>query len=140
MTANGNKIARVLLADDHSEMLNQTGNVLAAEFEIIGTVTNGVGLVKATAELDPDVVVLDISMPLMDGIEAAWHIQVLDCRAKVVFLTIHEDPDYVRAAIRSGGAGYVVKSRMATDLVAAIHEVLAGRRFVSPTIHLDVEP
>ncbi|MEY2854404.1 MAG: hypothetical protein RL030_1536, partial [Pseudomonadota bacterium] len=125
------RTARVLLADDHPELLAQTGAVLADDFDIVGSVADGVELIRAALDLKPDVVVLDITMPRMDGIEAAWRLLHLDCHAKFVFLSIHEDPDYVSAALRAGGTAYVVKSRMASDLIEAIHEALAERRFVS---------
>ncbi len=128
------KVARVLMADDHAEIMTQTGNVLSGEFEIVGSVSNGVDLIKAAAQLDPDVVVLDITMPGLDGIEAARRLKRSGCRAKLVFLTVHEDPDYVRAALQSGGAAYVIKARLASDLITAIHEALADHRFVSPTL------
>lgn len=131
------KVARVLLADDHAEIMMQTRNVLAGEFEIVGSVANGAELVKAAAQIDPDVVVLDISMPGLDGIEAARRLKHAGCRAKLVFLTVHEDLDYVRAALQSGGAAYVIKARLASDLITAIHEALADHRFVSPTLGLN---
>jgi DNA-binding NarL/FixJ family response regulator len=132
----GAKIARALLADDHAEILAQIGNVLAREFEIIASVANGQDLIKGTMQLDPDVVVLDITMPGLDGIEAARRLKRFGCRAKFVFLTVHEDPDYLREALQLGAAAYVIKARLASDLITAIHESLAGRRFVSPTIAL----
>jgi len=131
------KVASVLLADDHADIMTQTRNVLTGEFEIVGSVANGVDLIKAAAQLDPDVVVLDITMPGLDGIEAARRLKHSGCRAKLVFLTVHEDPDYVRAALQSGGAAYVVKARLASDLITAIHEALAEHRFVSPTLGLN---
>jgi DNA-binding NarL/FixJ family response regulator len=134
------KIARVLLADDHAEILTQTRNVLAGEFEIVRAVANGFDVIRATAKYDPDVVVLDITMPGLDGLEAARRLKQSGCRAKLVFLTVHEDPDYVRAAWRSGGSAYVIKARLASDLVPAIHEALEGNRFVSPTIAFEEEP
>jgi len=134
------KVARVLLADDHPEILIQTGNVLAGEFEIVGSVANGLDVLKAAAQYDPDVVVLDITMPGLDGIEAARRLKQSGCRAKLVFLTVHEDPDYVRAALRAGGSAYVIKARLASDLVPAVHEALGGNRFVSPTIAWEREP
>ncbi|MGC1388313.1 MAG: response regulator transcription factor [Steroidobacteraceae bacterium] len=131
------KVARVLMADDHAEIMTQTRSVLASEFEIVGSVTNGVDLIKAAAQLDPDVIVLDITMPGLDGIETARQLTRFRCRAKLVFLTVHEDPDYLRAALQSGGAAYVIKGRLASDLITAIHEALAGHRFVSPTLGLN---
>jgi DNA-binding NarL/FixJ family response regulator len=134
------KFARVLLADDHPEILTQTDGVLAGQFEVVGSVANGVDLIKAAAQLDPDVVVLDITMPGLDGIEAACRLKQSGCRAKLVFLTVHEDSDYVRAALRAGGSAYVIKARLASDLVSAVHEALEGNRFVSPTIASEEEP
>ena len=126
----------MLLADDHAAMLAQAVNRLTGTFEIVGSVSNGLDLIKAVAQLDPDVVVLDVTMPGVDGIEAARQLQRVGCRAKLVFLTVHDDPDYLRAAQQAGGLAYVVKSRLASDLVTAIHEALAERRFVSPTLSL----
>ncbi len=128
------KLTRVLLADDHAEIVAQTRTVLSGEFEIVGSVADGLDLIKAAAQSDPDVVVLDITMPGLNGIEAARRLNHSGCRAKLVFLTVHEDPDYVRAALQAGGAAYVIKARLASDLVTAIHESLAGYRFVSPTL------
>ena len=131
------QLARVLLADDHAAVLAQVINRLTGTFEIVGSVGNGPDLIRAVAHLDPDVVVLDITMPGMDGIEVALKFQRAGCRAKLVFLTVHDDPDYMRAALQAGGTAYVVKSRLAHDLVSAIHEALAGRGFVSPTSSLE---
>ena len=128
--------ARVLLADDHVALLAQTINLLIGMFDIVGSVGNGPDLIKAAAQLDPDVVVLDITMSGIDGIEAARQLQRDGCRAKLVFLTVHDDLDYVQAALQAGGSAYVVKSRLASDLVTAIRDALAGRRFVSPTISM----
>jgi DNA-binding NarL/FixJ family response regulator len=130
------QLARVLLADDHAAMLAQAINRLTGVFEIVGSVGNGLDLLEAAAQLNPEVIVLDITMPDMDGIEAARQLRKAGCRAKLVFLTVHNDPDYVQAALQAGGIAYVVKSRLASDLVTAIREALAGRSFVSPTISI----
>jgi DNA-binding NarL/FixJ family response regulator len=127
------KPVRVLLADDHAAVLAQTITVLSGEFEIVGSVGNGWDLIEAATRLDPDVVVLDITMPGVDGIEAARRLHHAGCRAKLVFLTVHDDPDYMRTSLHAGGSAYVVKSRLASDLATAIHDALAGRCFVSPT-------
>jgi DNA-binding NarL/FixJ family response regulator len=132
--------ARVLLADDHADVLAQTASVLAGAFEIVGSVANGADLITAAARLDPDVVVLDITMPDMDGIEAARQLQHAGCRSKILFLTVHEDADYVRAALHAGGTAYVSKAHLASHLVIAIQEALAGRRFVSPIVGWDEAP
>jgi DNA-binding NarL/FixJ family response regulator len=134
------KLVRVLLADDHAAILAQITSLLAGELKIVGFVGNGLDLVTAAARLDPDVVVLDITMPGLDGIEAARQLRRAGCRAKLVFLTVHEDADYVHTALLAGGAAYVVKSRLASDLVTAIHEALAEHPFVSPTISLEEKP
>ena len=134
------KFARLLLADDHAAMLRTTVHLLEGDFEIVGTVGNGLDLIQAASRLDPDVVVLDITMPGLDGIEVARRLQQKRCRAKLVFLTVHEDPDYVRAALDAGGAAYVVKARLAADLIHAIHAALDGQCFVSPTLHLGDKP
>jgi DNA-binding NarL/FixJ family response regulator len=134
------RLPRLLLADDHSAILAQTINVLAREVELVGSVDNGLDLVKVAAQLDPDVVVLDITMPGLSGIEAARQLRLAGCRAKLVFLTVHEDIDYVRAALEAGGTAYVTKARLASDLIPAIRDVLAGGRFLSPNLHLEETP
>jgi DNA-binding NarL/FixJ family response regulator len=121
----------VVLADDHPEMLAKVRRTIGEEFEIVGTVGDGNQAVNAVLTLDPDVLVLDISMPIMDGISAAKQLRAANCRAKIVFLTIHNDRDYVAAAISAGALGYVTKGRLSYDLAIAIHEVLRGHPFVS---------
>jgi len=128
----GAKIPRALLADDYPEVLKQVANAISGEFEVVGAVANGLDLIAAAARLDPDVVVLDITMPGVDGIEATRQLQRAGCRAKLVFLSVHEDPDYLRASFDAGGTAYVAKAQLASHLVTAIQEALAGRRFVSP--------
>ena len=93
---------------------------------------NGAALLEAAVRLKPDVCVLDISMPLLSGIETLTYLKQSDSPAKVIFLTIHDDSDFVGAAFNSGAAGYVFKTRMVADLVFAVREVLAGRTFLSP--------
>jgi len=134
------KLARLLLADDHAAMLGKSVRLLEGEFEIVGTVGNGLDLIQAASRLDPDVVVLDITMPGLDGIEAARRLQHAGVRAKLVFLTVHEDPDYVRAGMDAGAVAYVVKARLASDLIPAVHAALDGQRFISPTLHLRDKP
>ena len=126
------KRVRILLADDHTEMLKRVVHLLQSEFEVVGTVNDGQALLKAASKLRPDVVVLDISMPVMSGLEAADRLRGAGSKAKVVFLTVHEDPDFVHESRARGALGYVVKPRLTSDLVPAIKEALANRSFVSP--------
>jgi DNA-binding NarL/FixJ family response regulator len=128
------KRARLLLADDHAAILAQAVRLLECQFEIAGNAGNGLETVEAAVRLDPDVLVLDITLPGIDGIEVAHRLRHAGCRTKLVFLTVHEDPDYVRAALEAGGVAYVAKARLATDLLPAIHSALAGELFVSPTL------
>jgi DNA-binding NarL/FixJ family response regulator len=126
---------RVLLADDHPLLLNAVGSLLEPTFEVVGRVGDGKSLFESAMKLQPDVIVSDISMPILSGIEAANKLKVSGCRSKIVFLTVHSDPEIVRACLATGALGYVVKSQMATDLVPAIREALAGRIFISPPLN-----
>jgi DNA-binding NarL/FixJ family response regulator len=126
--------ARVLLADDHPDFLAATARLLATEFEVVEAVSDGQAVVDDAPRLDPDLLVVDIGMPVLNGLEAARRLKATGSRAKIVFLTVHDDADYVRAAQSAGGLGYVVKSRLASDLPVALREALAGRSFVSPLI------
>jgi DNA-binding NarL/FixJ family response regulator len=125
---------RVVLADDHPEVIAKIRGILGSEFEIVLVVENGNQAVSAVLELDPDVIVTDISMPLLNGFQAARLIQKANSRVKIVFLTIHEDRDFVAAALSAGATGYVTKCRLSTDLVFAIQQALKGRSFVSNSI------
>ena len=122
---------RILLADDHDRMRNRIKRHLEREFEVVDAVENGRALLETAARLKPDVCLLDISMPVLNGIETATRLKQSGSTAKIVFLTIHEDPDFVQAALETGALGYVVKRRMVSDLRPAIKEALAGRIFVS---------
>ncbi len=126
----------VLLADDHEDFLATAVRHLEPHFDVLKAVSNGEALLDQAAKLEPDLVVLDISMPVLSGIEAARRLKAAGSPARIVFLTMHADSDYVRAALETGALGYVVKSRLATDLLPCIREALAGRPFVSPSISL----
>ncbi len=126
---------RVLLADDNRAMLTDIRSELDQHFEIIGTAANGKEVLKAVFELDPDVVVLDITMPFLNGIEVASYVHAGNCRARILFLTIHEEPEYISAAFAAGATGYVTKRRLASDLATAVREVFDGRKFLSPGLH-----
>ncbi len=123
---------RVLLADDHAAMLERVAGLLRTECDVVGTVTDGQQALEAARELKPDVLVLDISMPVMNGIETAHHLKKAGMEARIVFLTVHDDADFAREALAAGALGYVIKSRITLDLMAAINEAHAGRTFVSP--------
>jgi DNA-binding NarL/FixJ family response regulator len=125
---------RVLLADDHTGVLAELRVQLGKVFEIIGAVEDGKQAVDATLRLDPDVLVLDISMPVMNGFQAAAHLRDLKCRTKIVILTTYEGDEYIDKAFSSGVNAYVTKRNLATDLVTAIREVFRGGRFISPSL------
>jgi DNA-binding NarL/FixJ family response regulator len=125
---------RLLLADDHAEFLALTQRCLESEFEVLKTFCNGEAMLDEAATLDPDLIVLDITMPGLNGIEAARRLAAAGSKAKIVFLTVHSDQDYVGSALAAGALGYVVKARLATDLVPALRAAPAGRRFLSDTL------
>ena len=124
---------RVLLADDHDTIVAQVRMVLDAEFEVVGAVNNGLAAVAEVKRLDPDVLVIDISMPGLDGLEAAYQLHS-SRRTKIVFLTVHQDEDFVAAAFDAGASAYVTKDDVETDLIPAIHEALDGRIYISKSI------
>ena len=123
--------SRILLADDHREMRDRIKRYLELEFDVVAAVENGRTLLEAAARLNPDICLLDISMPVLNGIETAIQLKESGSTAKVLFLTIHEDPDFLDTALKTGASGYVLKRRMASDLRPAIRDVLAGKTFVS---------
>ena len=116
----------------------QAGRILGEDYDIVGAAANGRELLEAVGRLDPDLIVLDISMPEMDGFEAARRLKASGCRSKLVFLTVWEDPDYVREAMGLSACAYVVKSRLASDLKPAVSEAVAGHTFVSPTMQVQI--
>ena len=129
---------RVLLADDHTLMLEGLRKLLEPECDLVGTVADGRALVDAAARLRPDVILLDISMPLLNGLEAARRIRTLAPESKLLFLTMHADPTYAREAFQAGASGYLLKRSAASELVTAIGAVLRGRRYVTPLFSEDV--
>jgi len=132
--------ARILLADDHKEIRDRAVRLLEPEFEVVGAVSDGNALVRVFAQLKPDVCIIDISMPYLNGIEAAIKLRENGSEARIVFLTVNEDSDFVRAALKTGALGYVVKSRMATDLCLAINGAIRGHLFVSPSCIFSADP
>ena len=125
---------RILLADDHKAMQERVKGLLEPEFDVVRAVDNGQALVDAAKEVEADVLVVDISMPVLNGIEAVKQIVKAGSVAKVIFLTVHEDPDIVPLCFDAGALAFVVKSRLASDLIPAIQFALGNRTFVSPTV------
>lgn len=125
---------RVFLADDHQATLQRVCGLLSEHFEIVGNANNGRDAVEATLRLNPDVLVIDISMPVLNGLQAALQLRSAKQQTRIIFLTVHTDQDFVTAALDAGASGYVTKADVATDLVPAIYDALAGRIFVSSSI------
>lgn len=123
--------ARILLADDNPGILEHAASLLGREHDVVGRLSDGESVLRDYDRLQPDVVVLDISMGSLNGIEVARRLRGQGRRAGIIFLTVHEDQDFVDAALGAGGAAYVVKSRMNTDLANAVRAVLNGELFVS---------
>jgi DNA-binding NarL/FixJ family response regulator len=126
----------ILLADDKEEMRRTVTQLLEGEFHIVGVVENGERVLELALSLAPDVLVLDICMPGLSGIEAAIRLKESGSPARVIFLTVHEDADFLEAALSVGALGYVLKPAVARDLLPAIRKALAGNIFVSPSMNL----
>lgn len=122
---------RVLLADDHEAILARVSRLLGEEFEIVSTVGNGRDAVIEANRLRPDILIMDISMPILNGLEAVSQLRSCNSATKIVILTVHVDPEFVTAAFNLGASGYVVKEQVATDLVPAIQVCLNGGQFLS---------
>jgi two-component system, NarL family, response regulator DegU len=123
---------KVLLADDLPRMRDLVAEVLESEFDIVGSVENGEQAIEAVAKLNPEVVVLDISMPVLNGFQVASRLRNSGCRAKVILLTVHQDRELMEAAYAVGAVSYVLKDRVHTDLVPAIQNALLGHTLASP--------
>ena len=128
------KRARILLADDHTLMLEGIRTALEPHHEIVGAVTDGRALVDAAVGLKPDLIVLDITMPLLNGIDAAIQIRKRLPGVKLLFVTMHANPAYLEAALNAGGNGYVLKSAPRTELVDAVERVLKGEIYVTASL------
>ena len=131
---------RLLLADDHAIFLEGLRRILDPHFDVVGTVTDGQALASAAQALDPEIIVTDITMPVVNGIEATRWIRSANREVKIVFLSVHSEMVYVREALAAGGSAYVLKTCASTELVTAIHEVLAGRVYVTPSIMAPMSP
>ena len=130
---------RLLIAEDHARMREMVVGTLENDYSVVDVVGDGQQLLDAESRLQPDVVVLDISMPTMNGIEAATRLKQRSSNAKIVFLTVHEEHAFLHAALAVGAVGYVIKSRLASDLRTAVSEAMAGRRFISPCLTVSCE-
>src|SRR5512137_461586 len=128
------KKPRVLVADDHKIVLEGLRGILEPEFEIVGAVEDGRTLVAESKRLSPDVVVADISMPGLNGLDAARQIKKIDGRIKIVFLTMHSDVSYAAGAFDAGASGFVLKHSAPQELITAIREAMQGRTYVTPMI------
>jgi DNA-binding NarL/FixJ family response regulator len=125
---------RILLADDHRLLVERVAALLRPLFAVVGTAGTGEELVSAARRLEPDVIVSDIVMPVLTGIEAAHELRGAGLAAKFVFLSIHGESEFVDACLAEGAVGYVLKSRLKTDLIPAIRAALAGGTFISPVV------
>ena len=125
---------RLLLADDHTLMLEALEKLLEHDYTVVGTASDGRSLLAAAAELKPDVIVLDIAMPLLNGLDAARHLKKIMPEVKLIFLTMNEDPNLAREAFRIGASGYLLKTSAASELFKAIEKALCGRSYVTPLI------
>ena len=129
---------KVLLADDHAIVAEGLATLLKGHFDLVGTVGNGNELIDLARKLRPDVIVTDIAMPVLGGLEALRRLKATRSEAKVIFLTMHADAQLATEAFRAGASGYVLKQSAGEELIAAIHEVLQGRTYLTPLITKDV--
>jgi DNA-binding NarL/FixJ family response regulator len=124
----------VLLADDHGLVLGALEALLARDCEVVGAVTDGRALIAAAARLQPDVIVLDIAMPLLNGLDAARQIKRMFPRMKLIFLTMNEDAELAALAFRAGASAHLLKHSAAIELLSAIREAMNGRSYVTPLV------
>lgn len=127
-------LPRVMLADDHTILVEAFRKLLEPHCEIVGTVSDGRALLETAPQLKPDVIILDIGMPLMNGLEAGLRLRELLPPAKLIFLTMNEDPDLATEAMRAGASGYLLKSSAGSELIRAIQLALKGKSYVTPRI------
>jgi DNA-binding NarL/FixJ family response regulator len=125
---------KILLADDHVLIAQALEHLLQGEFDVVGTVSDGRALLKAAGELAPDVVVVDIGMPLLNGLDAGEQLKALHPRIKVIFLTQNREPRFAVEAFRRNASGYLLKDSAASELTTAIREALRGKSYISPAI------
>lgn len=125
----------ILIADDHTLVADLCRQLLETEFEVVGTVSNGRALVRTAMELKPDVIVVDVAMPILNGLDAGQQVKETFPAIKLVFLTMNSDIELAAEAFRRGASGYLLKTCAASEMVDAVHEVLRGRSYISKTLH-----
>jgi DNA-binding NarL/FixJ family response regulator len=128
------KRPRVVLADDHCVVAEGLRGLLQPHFEVVGIVSDGRELLAAAKALDPDAIVLDVSMPSLNGIDAAQQLRAAKSRAKIIFLTMHREPTYAARALEAGASGFVLKHSAAAELVTALQEALKGGTYITPQV------
>jgi len=128
---------KVIVADDHTLVAEACKKLLDAEYDVVATVGDGRALVRAAAALKPQVIIVDISMPLLNGLDAGQQIKKLVPSVKLVYLTMNQDADLAAEAFRYGASGYLLKTCAASELTTAVHEVLKGKSYLSPAIAKD---
>ena len=129
--------SRILIADDHTLITDLCKQLLATEFDVVGTVSNGRALVRAASALKPDVIVVDIAMPVLNGLDAAEQVKEILPAVKIVFLTMNPDAQIAAAAFRRGASGYLLKTCAASQLVSCVRDALRGKTYLSPTLPRD---
>ena len=132
------KRTRIILADDHTLLSETIKNLLEPEFEVVGSFADGQALLEAAPALAPDIIILDISMPIMNGLNAGQRLKQVLPKVKLIYLTMHQDPDMAAEAFRGGASGYLLKTSAASELVLAVREALRGGFYVTPQMTKDM--
>jgi len=130
--------SRILIADDHTLIADMCKRLLEAEFEVVGTVGDGRAMVRVATQLKPDVIIVDIAMPLLNGLDAGIQVKAALPAVKLIYLTMNNDPELVLEAFNRGAAGYLLKTCAVSDLVTAVRDVLRGQTYLSPSLKKEV--
>jgi DNA-binding NarL/FixJ family response regulator len=130
--------SRILIADDHTLIADLCKGLLQAEFEIVGTVSDGRGMVRVATQLKPDVIIVDIAMPLLNGLDAGIQVKAALPAVKLIYLTMNNDPELALEAFNRGAAGYLLKTCAVSDMVTAVRDVLRGQTYLSPSLKKEV--
>jgi DNA-binding NarL/FixJ family response regulator len=129
--------SRILIADDHNLVAELCMKMLEAEFEVVGVVSDGRALIRTAADLRPDVIIVDVGMPILNGLDAAQKVKQMLPAIKVIFLTMNPDPELAAEAFRRGASGYLLKTSAAAEIVVSVREVLRGKSYLSPRMSRD---